>query len=305
VARSDVSFDSGGARCAAWLYRPQAEDGPAPCVVMAHGFSAVRDQRLDAYAERFAAAGLACLVFDYPHFVDSEGEPRQLLDIRRQLADWQAAIDFARTCDGVDADRIALWGSSFSGGHVVEAAARDGRVAAVSSQVPFTDGLSATRAAGFRSAVRLTAAALGDQLAALLRRPPRYLPAVGAPGSVAAMTAPEAEPGFSAMTPPGSTWVNRYTPRAALRWTGYRPYAKLGKLGCPVLVIVGERDETTPAPPAIKAAERAPNAELVRYPIGHFEIYLGDWFERAVSEQTGFLTRHLLGEPAPERVASS
>jgi fermentation-respiration switch protein FrsA (DUF1100 family) len=78
-----------------------------------------RDQRLDAFAERFARAGLAALVFDYRHFGDSQGEPRQLLDIGRQLADWRAAIGYARTVDGIDPARIALWGSSFSGGHDV------------------------------------------------------------------------------------------------------------------------------------------------------------------------------------------
>ena len=82
---------------------------------MAHGFSGVRDQRLDAYAERFAAAGLACLVFDYRHFGDSGGQPRQLLDIGRQLDDWRAAIAFARSLEEVDGDRIGLWGTSFSG----------------------------------------------------------------------------------------------------------------------------------------------------------------------------------------------
>jgi dienelactone hydrolase len=86
MQRSDVTFESAGTRCAAWLYRPvESGGGPAPCVVLAHGFSGVRDQRLDAYAERFAQAGLAALVFDYRYFGDSDGEPRQLLDIRRQL----------------------------------------------------------------------------------------------------------------------------------------------------------------------------------------------------------------------------
>jgi fermentation-respiration switch protein FrsA (DUF1100 family) len=305
VGRIDLIFESDGVRCAAWHYRPDV-DGPVPCVVMAHGFSAVRDQRLDAFAERFATAGLACFVFDYRHFGDSEGEPRQFLDIKRQLADWQAAIDFARTLDGVDPARIALWGSSFSGGHVVAAAARDGRVQAVVSQVPFTDGLSALRAGGARAAMRLTAAGLRDQLRALGGRSPHYLPAVGPPGSSAGMTAPEAEPGFLALTSPDTTtWVNRYSARVGLRLTGYRPYAQLAKLRCPVLVIVADNDQTTPPDPAAKAAGRAPHAQLVRYPIGHFDIYVGDWFERAVAEEAGFLVQHLLGERAPAQAAAS
>src|SRR5881392_1074888 len=86
MQRSDVTFQSGGTRCAAWLYRPAENGGsPTPCVILAHGFTGVRDQRLDAYAERFAEAGLTALVLDYRYFGDSDGEPRQLLDIRRQL----------------------------------------------------------------------------------------------------------------------------------------------------------------------------------------------------------------------------
>src|SRR5205823_3597585 len=128
--------------------------------------------------------------------------------------------------------------------------------------------------------LRLTGSALRDQLGALVGRPPRYLPAVGPPGSHAAMTEPDAEPGFRAMTAPGSTWVNRYTPRVSLR--NYRPYSKLKQLRCPVLVVVADGDGTTPPEPAAKAAEKAPHAELARFPIGHFEPYVGEWFERVV-----------------------
>ena len=96
------------------------------------------------------------LLFDYRHFGASSGEPRQLVDIRRQLADWRAAIGFARGLEGVDPRRVALWGTSFSGGHVVQVAAGDDRVAAVVSQAPFTDGLSTIRSGGVAAALRLT-----------------------------------------------------------------------------------------------------------------------------------------------------
>ena len=63
---------------------------------MAHGLAAVKEMRLDAYAERFAAKGYHVLVFDYRHFGGSEGSPRQLLDIGKQHADWAAAVDYAQ-----------------------------------------------------------------------------------------------------------------------------------------------------------------------------------------------------------------
>ncbi len=277
MSRTDTAFRSDGGTCAAWLYRP-AGDGPHPIVVMAHGFSGVREQRLDAYAERFAEAGLAVLVFDYRHFGASDGEPRQLLSIPRQLADWRAAIAYARSLDGIDPKRVALWGTSFAGGHVVQVAAGDDRIAAVVSQAPFTDGLSAIRENSPAQVVRFTVAGLRDVAAALLGRPPHYLPAAGPPGSPAVMSAPEAEPGMRSLDPPESTWVNRVTARVMLTVGAYRPYAKFKRLRMPVLVQICERDATTPPGPAVRAAERSPNAELRRYDIEHFEIYVDPQF---------------------------
>ena len=277
---------------------------------MAHGFSAVRDQRLDAYAERFAAAGLAALVFDYRHFGASEGEPRQLLSIKRQLEDWAAAIAYARTLSGVDPAKIAVWGSSFSGGHVMTLVARDHRLAAGVAQAPFADGLVNLPALGVSHSLKLSAAGIRDQVGALLGRPPHMIGAVGAPGSLAVMTSPDAEPGFRRMTPQSSTWRNEVAARVALTVGLYRPGRGTAKATCPLLVCVCDNDVVTPPKPAIAAAARAPHGELQRYPLGHFDIYLGEAFERAVDDQTRFLTRVLLGEersgaPAREPAATS
>ena len=298
AARHDSPFRSGGLECAAWLYRPEG-DGPHGCVVMAHGFSGVREQRLDAYAERFAAAGMAVLVFDYRHFGASQGQPRQLLSIARQLADWRAAVAHARNLPEVDPKRVALWGTSFSGGHVVAVAAADPAIAAVVSQAPFTNGPSVIAAGGVQQAMNLTVAGLRDVLNVLLRREPSYLPAVGRPGSTAVMTAPDAERDFALLDPPGSTWENRVAGRIALTVGAYRPYAKFHELRQPVFVAVCDEDTTTPAAPAIKAAQRSPNAELVRYPIRHFEIYVDPQFETTVADQTDFLVRNLVGGRVP------
>ena len=156
--RTDITFTSDGTECAAWLYRPDAE-APRPLVVMAHGFTGTRELRLDAYAERFCAAGLGALVFDYRHFGASDGEPRQLLSIPRQHADYHAALAYARALEWVDPNRVAVFGSSFSGGHVLAIAAQDPRVAAVVSQCPYTDSLATLPAIGAAHSARLTAAA--------------------------------------------------------------------------------------------------------------------------------------------------
>src|SRR6185312_1427407 len=156
TSRLDITFRSGGVDCAAWLYLP-ASRGPFATIVMGHGLGGIRRMRLDAFAERFQAAGYACLVFDYRHFGASGGEPRQLLDINRQLEDWAAAIGFARTLEGVDPERVVLWGTSFGGGHVIVAGARDERVAAVIAQCPFTDGPASVLAAHPLSLIKATA----------------------------------------------------------------------------------------------------------------------------------------------------
>jgi len=199
---SVVSFDSGGVRCEGIHLQSNGdafagEDGRRPCVVLAHGFGGTVDSGLLPYAERFAAAGIDALAFDYRNFGASDGEPRQLLSIPRQLEDYAAAISFARSLDGVDPDRIVVWGSSYAGGHVVPVAVADGHVAAVISQVPAMDGavalLNLARYAGPGLLVRLTIAGVRDLASSLLGHPPVMVAQVGAPGSVGAMTTPDAE----------------------------------------------------------------------------------------------------------------
>ena len=281
--RADVTF---GAGLAGWLYAPP--DARA-CVVMAHGLSAVRDQRLPAYAERFAAAGLAVLLFDYRHFGASGGEPRQLLDIGRQLEDWRAAIVYART----RFERVALFGSSFSGGHVLQLAAEDGAISAVVSQCPMTDGALAVLKVPPLTSLKLTRAALQDQARALAGRPPKLIRAAGRPGELALMATEDSLPGMTRLAGPQSSWRNAATARVGLRIPLYRPGRHAGKIACPLLVCICDEDTLVSVKAAAKVAERAPRGEVRHYPIGHFDIYTGEWFERAVADQTEFLTTRM------------
>ena len=288
--RAEVRVASGDADCAAWLYRPGGIS-PAPMLVMGHGLGAVREMRLDAYAERFAAAGFGALVFDYRHFGDSGGEPRQLLDIRRQLEDWASAIAYARGLEGVSS--VALWGTSFGGGHVLEAAARDGRVAAVVSQIPFTDGLASMRAADPRAAARLTVLAARDELTRLTGRDPVRVAIAGAPGSTALMTAADALPGVEQLSA-GLDVDHTVCARVGSRIGPYRPGRALRRITAPVLMCVADQDSVAPAAAALKHAARAgDNVEVRRYDAGHFDVYWGELFERVVADQLEFLQRHL------------
>lgn len=291
AARTDVTIASGGESLAAWLYRPQGVTAPAPCVVMAHGFSATREEGLAPYAEAFVAAGLAVLLFDYRYFGDSGGQPRQRLDIGAQRADYRAAIRHARALEGVDPARIVLWGSSFSGGHVLILGQEDPGIAAVVAQVPFTDGLGVMAITPKGNLVRATVDDLRDQVGAWLGRPPVMIAVVAAPGAYAAMTAAEAEPGFRSIVGPGSKWRNEVTARVMLRLATENPARGVDRLAMPLLVCVCDRDGTTPPANAVRAAERAPRGELRRYPLEHFQIYT---HPQARADQVEFLTRHVV-----------
>jgi uncharacterized protein len=297
--RQQVSFPSGEERCAAWLYRLSPDDGgDRPAVVLGHGLGAVKEMGLDDYAQRFTTAGYVCLVFDYRHFGGSGGQPRQLLDIDRQLADWEAAVAYLRGLDGVDPDRVALFGSSFGGGHAIVTAARDARIAAVVAQCPFTDGIASTRALGLRSVLKVTPFALRDVAAAVRGAAPVRVDLCGPPGSAALMTAPDALPGYLGLVPEDRDFTNEVAARIGLRIMTYRPGTDAADVRCPILFCVCEHDSVAPAEATVRHARRAPHGEVIVYPVGHFDIYEGEAFERATSDQIAFLQRHL--PPSPE-----
>jgi fermentation-respiration switch protein FrsA (DUF1100 family) len=300
MRRVDCSIPSGGDELAAWAYLPDDAHEPRPCVVMAHGFGATRAARLGEYAERFAEAGYVALVFDYSGFGDSGGEPRQLIDIGAQQDDYRAAISFARTLLQVDPEQVVAWGSSFSGGHVAALAAEDHRLAAAISQNPFMDGVATLRALGVAATMRLTVAGLRDEWARMRGRKPFVIPIVGPPGTTGAMCTPDSLPGYSAMYE-DSPWVNEYAARIGLRVAWYRPGRRAESIACPWLVQVADEDAITPAAPAVAAGARAPWSQVRRYPGGHFDIYVGEGFERAVADQVSFLRRVV---PVPRALAA-
>lgn len=174
---------------------------------MAHGLGAVRWMRLGAFAEQFVKLGLAVLIFDYRYIGTSGGWPRQLIDVSRQIDDWHAALAFARGLPGIDHRRIALWGSAFSGGHVLRVAVEDGRIQALISTCPYLDGPPTVRARihnGRLSASVLAFLAAVDIVGSWIGARPVLIPLVGKPWMPAFITAPEAVSGSSRIAPPGA-----------------------------------------------------------------------------------------------------
>ncbi|MEW6077433.1 MAG: alpha/beta fold hydrolase [Thermodesulfobacteriota bacterium] len=292
IQREDIQFQSRGSACRGWLFKP-SQAGKMPCVILAHGFCGVKEMRLDAYAERFAAAGYHALVFDYRHFGDSDGQPRQILDIKKQHQDWHAAIAFARSLPGVDPKKIIVWGTSFSGGHVLAVAAEDKNIAAVISQVPHMNGLATALAAGPAQNVRLGVAAFRDITRALLGRSPFYVPALGRPGELAAMTAEGEFEASRKLYPEKGRFNETVAARIFLSLGSYSPGKLAAKIQVPVLIQVALKDATTPSKPTIKAAKQAPKGKLITYDRGHFDVYVEPDFKQTIKDQLIFLKKHI------------
>ncbi len=289
---TQVSFTSGDQQCRADFYRP-GTSGPFPLVILAHGLGGVRTMRLGAFAERFLAEGYACLVFDYRHFGDSEGQPRQLLDINKQLEDWQSALNHARTLTEIDPTKIVLWGTSFGGGHVLAAAAKDQGVAAVISQGPFTNGLASTLAVDPVVSMKVTAKAIQDRVGALFGAEPVMVTVAALPGETGLMSSQDAYTGFMNLQSDGQQALNYVAARFALDIIRYYPGRKAKDIKVPVLFCVCENDTVAPAGPTLKYAAQAPKGEIKCYADGHFDIYIGDAFERVVADQILFLRKHV------------
>ncbi|MCZ0985930.1 alpha/beta hydrolase [Streptomyces diastatochromogenes] len=295
--RHDVSFPSGDSSCAGWLYLPSGVASP-PVVILGHGLGATRDMRLDAFAERFAQAGIAALAFTYRHFGDSGGHPRQLLSIKRQLTDWDSALDWVKARRDVDRSRIAVWGSSFGGGHAITVASRHPELCAAVAQCPFTDGLASALALGPVASLRMTPVLARDLAARIRGKAPVMVPIAASPGSPALMNAADALPGYQALVPKGKTFRNEVAARVIPTIAAYRPGRAAKKVVMPILFCVSDTDSVTPPAQTLRYARTAPHGEVKRYAAGHFDFYTGETFEALARDQVEFLTRHLAPLPA-------
>lgn len=290
-----TEFRSGGIACLGHLYRAEGSTGRGPCVVMAHGFGGTQEGSLAATASDYAAAGFHAFTFDYRRFGESGGEPRQLVVIEDQHEDWRSAIAFVRGLPDVDPDKVALWGSSLGGGHVIHVAAGDPNVAAVVAQVPFTFGFP-NQVEGRKpgDAWRLLAAALKDWWRGITGKPPHYILGVGLPGELAVMASPEAVRVVESME--NRTWRNEIAPRILLElafW--YRPGKRAKHVTCPLLITLAELDMETPTSMTRRVAAIAPRGELRRYPCAHFDFYQPSVRRVIAADQISFLRTHLLG----------
>lgn len=292
--RRDVSFQVNGTSLSAWLYLPDDVSVPVPCVIMGNGFGGTKDMIMESYALRYQEAGFAALTFDYRHFGESEGQPRQLVMIRYQLEDYRGAVKYARSLREIDPARIALWGTSASGGYGIVIAAQDERIACVVAQCPGLDHRASEETFlerfGIGHILRLIVHAQRDIMRSRLGLPAHKIPIVGKPGTMAVFPNLDAYEGYSWLL--SENFVNEVCARFILRSHGYDPLEHIRKVRCPVLIQICDHDSLAPIRAEVQEELRK-YAEVINYPIGHFDIYVGSHFEKSVSDQLAFFKKHL------------
>lgn len=297
--RKDIEFKTDdGVMLRGWFYVPDAAPKAFPTIVMAHGYSAVKEMYLDSFAEVFCDAGFAVLVFDNRNLGASDGEPRGEIDPWRQVNDYRDAITFAGTLAEVDKTRIGIWGSSYSGGHVIVVGALDRRVKCVVSQVPLISGL--------RNAKRLVRSDLlagvranfdADREGRYAGKPPLTIPVVSEkPDEPSALPTEDSTRFFlDTFKLRAPAWKNEVTLRSIEMFWEYEPGFYISRI-CPTpfFLAVAAGDHLVPVDLALEAYEKALQPKkLLILPGGHFEAYTGEAFKINSAAQREWFALHL------------
>jgi cephalosporin-C deacetylase-like acetyl esterase len=300
----NIAFDAEGNTLRGWLYRPKSSQMSAPVVVMAHGYNCLKEFYLDKYAAAFAAAGFCVVAYDHRNFGESDGEPRQELDPWMQVRDYRNAITYAETLEGVDPDRVGIWGTSYAGGHVLVVAAIDRRVKCVVAQVPTISGWESTlRRTPPPALVEQRLAFDEDRRARFRGGTPKLVPMVVAPSEsgLASHASSDAWAFFTGqLSPPEdqwrfAKWRNEITLRSLELYSEYEPGSFVERIApTPLLMVVGDSDVVCPTDLCLAAFNRALEPKrLELYPGGHFSAYT-DQFDRASNAACDWFTAHLL-----------
>jgi pimeloyl-ACP methyl ester carboxylesterase len=292
ATQTALTFDSGGATCAAWLTRPPGP-GPHPGLVLVHGFGANHTMSLEQYEQHFSKAGIATLAFDYRGLGESGGFPRQRLSLRKHRQDVDAAFEFFAGLPDIDASRVGLWGTSLGAMHALRVAAARDDVAAVVVQCPILDGPAVVRQLGLGAMARLTPAIVNDLGRRLLGRTPHYIPVVGRPGSAAAVAVPGALEGWNSTVSPGGYFDNRVGASDVAEIAVTSASRGASRITAPALVCVSERETLMDPQRACDIACRAPRGEARHYDADHFDVYHPPLLAQLLTDQTDFLQKHL------------
>ena len=296
--RRDVEIKAEGTILRGWFYTPDRASGKTPAIVMAHGFSAVKEMYLDRFAEHFCAAGLAAVVFDNRNFGASDGQPRQEIDPWAQVRDYRHAITWTRTQREINPDRIGVWGSSYSGGHALVVGAIDRRVKCVVSQVPLISGYRTIQRLVRPDFIGPLRAQLdADRDARFRGEVPAMIPVVAAdPLAPSALPTPDSYQWFiETGRERARSWRNEVTLRTLEMLMEYEPGSYIARISpTPLMLVVAVNDTLTVADLAISAFNEALEPKrLVLLEGGHFDAYVRD-FEAAANSARDWFVTHLM-----------
>lgn len=296
--RNDVSFDSRGLKCRGWLYLPDGieADEKAPTIVMAHGFSAVKEQVLPEFAECFANAGFAVLVFDYRYFGDSEGEPRCQLFPLEMVEDYRNAITWASEQPNVDPARLGIWGTSYSGGLVAYVGTFDRRVKAVVAQVPSLANAETRRAVDSDRWDSVGEFLIQDRITRYKTGSVNYMNVVAPEGEPCVLPGKETYDAFMELKDLAPNWRNQVTLESLEKIREFDTVSLIHLVApTALLVIASEKDSLIPLETVKAAYDRAIDPkELIVLPIGHFDIYRDPWLSRAANDAVSWFRKYLV-----------
>ncbi|KAF8608191.1 alpha/beta-hydrolase [Ceratobasidium sp. AG-I] len=278
----------------AWQYLPVTANnsGRFPVVIMAHGFGCNKKMGLKEYAEAFVSKGYAVLLFDYRRWGGSGGSPRNVLLVNEQLEDYRTVISHARRSDSFDPKKIVLWGSSFSGGHVIEIASKDHEIAATISQCPFTDGVASALALNMLGGLKMLPLAIYDLIKQALGGEPHYVPCAAPVGGFGMLSEEGTYSSMFQLEKTPGDFPNTIQASALFQFPFYRP-GKSGKfIKCPMLICMPEADNLCPAAATKSFADSVSKGEYVGLRGGHFDCYPGfSEHEKSLEVQLEFLAK--------------
>lgn len=277
---------------AADFYRPKNVQKPA-VIIMAHGLAALRHFALVKYAQRFAAAGYAVILFDYRYWGGSTGRPRELVSIKAQLDDWRTMIAHVKERKSIDSKRIVLWGTALSGGHVLSLAAESKDVQAIMVQVSFVDGAESAKLYPLQQMSKALKISSQDYMGSKVGISPKTLPVV-ADHELCFLPTSDSYKGYLSIVNPDYYWSGEIPARAFFNLIRYRPIQEVRKITVPVLFIAAKQDSLIPIESSRETVTNiAPFAEYHEWDMQHFDIYHGEWFEKAISTQLEFLHQYI------------
>ncbi|EPF79730.1 alpha/beta hydrolase [Acinetobacter rudis] len=285
-------IQSGKDVIAADFYRPKNIKKPA-IIVMAHGFAALRQFKLVAFAQRFAQAGYAVILFDYRYWGGSTGTPRELVSLDEQQNDWKTVIQYLHAQKTLNTRKIVLWGTSLSGGYVLSLASELQRIHAVIAQIPYVDGTETVKNYPIQYLPRALKLSSQDYMGAKVGLTAKTLPVVSAQ-SLCIMPNKDCYQGFKSILHADYYWSGEVPARVFFNLIRYRPITSLRKINIPVLFIAAKQDSWIPIESSREAATNiAPFVDYYEWDMAHFDIYHGQWLEKAISTQLEFLHQHI------------